>query len=48
MSASLNKAMIIGNLGGDPEIKYLTDGKAVATFSMAPANSGRKPSGIES
>ncbi len=33
--ASLNKAMIIGNLGRDPEIRYTQDGKAVANFSLA-------------
>jgi len=33
--ASLNKAMIIGNLTKDPEIKYTQDGKAIANFSVA-------------
>ena len=33
--ASLNKAMIIGNLGRDPEIRYTQDGKAIASFSIA-------------
>ncbi len=33
--ASLNKAMIIGNLGRDPEVRYTQDGKAVASFSLA-------------
>lgn len=32
---SLNKAMIIGNLGRDPEVRYTQDGKAVASFSIA-------------
>ena len=31
---SLNKAMLIGNLGRDPEIKYLQTGTTVATFSL--------------
>lgn len=34
-SASLNKVMLIGNLGRDPEIKYLPNGTTVATFSVA-------------
>ena len=33
--ASLNKAMIIGNLGRDPEIRYTQDGKAITSFSIA-------------
>lgn len=31
----INKATLIGNLGGDPEVKYMQDGTAVATFSVA-------------
>lgn len=31
----LNKVMLIGNLGRDPEMRYTQNGKAVATFSMA-------------
>lgn len=33
--ASLNKVMLIGNLGKDPEMKYTPNGKAVTTFSLA-------------
>ena len=33
--ASLNKVIIIGNLGKDPEIKYTQNGTAVANFSVA-------------
>ena len=33
--ASLNKVMLIGNLGKDPEMRYTANGKAVATFSVA-------------
>ena len=31
----LNKIMLIGRLGSDPEIKYTNSGSAVASFSMA-------------
>lgn len=31
----LNKAILIGNLGADPEIKYTHGGTTVATFSLA-------------
>lgn len=33
--SSLNKVMIIGNLGKDPEISYTPSGLAVARFSVA-------------
>ena len=32
---SVNKAILIGNLGKDPELKYTTSGKAVCNFSLA-------------
>jgi single-strand DNA-binding protein len=33
--ASLNKVMLIGNLGKDPEVRYTTSGTPVASFSIA-------------
>lgn len=33
--AAVNKAIILGNLGRDPEVRYTTDGNAVTTFSVA-------------
>ena len=33
--ASLNKAMIIGNLGADPEVRYTQNNTAVAKISVA-------------
>jgi len=33
--AGLNKVMLIGYLGADPEIRYTADGTAVATFRIA-------------
>lgn len=32
---SLNKVMMIGRLGKDPDVRYLDSGVAVATFSLA-------------
>jgi single-strand DNA-binding protein len=32
---SLNKVMLIGNLGQDPEVRYLDNQKVVATFTLA-------------
>lgn len=31
----LNKCMIIGNLGADPEMRYTANGNAVTTFNVA-------------
>ena len=33
--ASVNKAILVGNLGADPELRYTPSGKAVATFNVA-------------
>jgi single-strand DNA-binding protein len=33
--ASVNKVVLIGNLGRDPEIRYLQSGEPVANFSLA-------------
>jgi len=33
--ASLNKVILIGNLGKDPEVRYTAAGTAVASFSLA-------------
>ena len=33
--AGINKVMLIGNLGKDPEIRHLDSGVAVANFSLA-------------
>lgn len=32
---SLNKVQLIGNVGKDPEVRYLDSGVAVATFPLA-------------
>ena len=39
MSRGLNKVMIIGNLGRDPEIRYTPGGKPVTTFTVASSRS---------
>ena len=36
---SLNKVMLIGNLGRDPEVRYMPNGEAVANFSIATSES---------
>jgi single-strand DNA-binding protein len=35
MPDGLNKVMLIGNLGKDPEMKYTSNGSAVTTFTVA-------------
>ena len=35
MGRGLNKVMIIGNLGRDPEMRYTPSGKPVTSFSLA-------------
>jgi single-strand DNA-binding protein len=45
MSRSLNRVMLIGNLGKDPELRYTTSGVAVATFSIATNESWKDQDG---
>jgi single stranded DNA-binding protein len=33
--ASVNKVILVGNLGSDPEVRYTPSGRAVANFSLA-------------
>ncbi|MBI5934489.1 MAG: single-stranded DNA-binding protein [Chloroflexi bacterium] len=39
MSRGLNKVMIIGHLGRDPEMRYTPSGKPVTTFTVAVSRS---------
>jgi len=43
--ASLNKIMLIGNLGSDPEMRYTPNGKAVTSFRMATSRRYTTPAG---
>ncbi len=43
--ASLNKVMLIGNLGKDPEVRYTTSGTAVASFSLATSEKFKNKNG---
>ena len=45
MSRSLNKAMIIGNLGADPEVKVIPSGARVAQFRVATSRRWNDKSG---
>lgn len=39
MAGSLNKVLLIGRLGNDPEIKQMQNGKSVARLSVATSES---------
>ena len=43
--ASVNKCIFIGNLGRDPEIRYMPSGDAMANFSIACTDSFKGKSG---
>lgn len=43
--AGLNKVMIIGNVGTDPEMRYTANGNSVTTFRIATNRSYVTPSG---
>jgi len=42
---SVNKSILIGNVGKDPEIRYLQDGTAVANFSLATTETWKNKAG---
>lgn len=39
MAKGINKVILVGNLGNDPEVKYMPSGGAVTNFSLATADS---------
>ena len=39
MAGSVNKVILIGNLGSDPEVRYLEGGSTVARFNIATSES---------
>ncbi len=43
--ATLNKVLLIGNLGRDPEVRYTASGTAVASFSLATAEKFKNKGG---
>ncbi len=51
--AGINKVILVGNLGKDPEVRYLEGGTAVANFSIATSetfkdrNSGERKTNTE-
>jgi single-strand DNA-binding protein len=47
MAGSLNKVLLIGRLGADPEIKQMVNGKSVARFSIATSQTWKDKSSGE-
>jgi single-strand DNA-binding protein len=43
--AGVNKAILIGNLGADPEMRYTSSGTAVANFRIATTERWNNPNG---
>jgi single-strand DNA-binding protein len=41
MAYAVNKVILVGNLGKDPELRYTQSGKAVAKFTVATSERGR-------
>ena len=45
MSRSLNKVILIGNLGADPEVRSTSNGSRVATLSLATSRQWKNQAG---
>ena len=43
--ASVNKVILVGNLGRDPEMRYLPSGEAVANLALATTDKYKDKSG---
>ena len=43
--ASVNRVILIGNLGKDPEIRYLSNGEAVANITLATTDTWKDKNG---
>jgi single-strand DNA-binding protein len=43
--AGVNKVILVGNLGKDPEVRHLENGRAVATFSLATSETYKNKNG---
>lgn len=39
MAAAVNKVILVGHLGRDPEVRYTPDGRAICNFTMATTDS---------
>ena len=44
---SVNKVILVGNLGKDPEVRYMTSGDPVATISLATSETWKDKDGAK-
>jgi single-strand DNA-binding protein len=47
MSKGVNKVILVGNVGKDPETKYAQNGNAITTFSVATSRSWKDKNGVQ-
>lgn len=45
--SSINKVILVGRLGGDPELRYTADGIPVATFNLATSEVYKDKGGVK-
>ncbi len=45
--ASVNKVILVGNLGRDPEVRFMPNGEAVCNFSIATTDNWKDKSGVK-
>jgi single-strand DNA-binding protein len=45
MAGSINKVILVGNLGRDPEVKHSQDGNKIVTFNVATSETWKDKSG---
>ena len=43
MARGINKVILVGNLGNDPEVRYSQSGSAITTISVATTEPSEKP-----
>jgi len=45
--AGINKVILVGRLGKDPEVRYTSDGTAIASFSIATSETWKDKAGTK-
>ncbi len=45
MAGSINKVILLGNLGADPEVRHSNDGNKIVSFSLATTDTWKNKSG---
>lgn len=47
MAKGINKVILVGNLGNDPEVRYSQSGSAITTISVATSESWKDKEGVQ-